>query len=769
MTPSSPRPEGTHLARVFSVVLIVLSLVILAGYWASRMASYRKVEEATLVDMEHRAAALTGAVAEQTRSVVYNLDLVLRHLQQVAVRTGKLDDEDIQDVLAATPPGLVRRVTVIDAAGYVSHAYPPLPSPSANLADRPHFQAHVGTADNMLYIGHPIQSRFTQEWLIPLSRRLQDARGSFTGVATLNVAPEYFAEIYSRLADGREDVVALVSQDGMFLSRSLNLLNYMGKSVRSDRPFIADTAHRAGVFRGVSSYEPVDRVFAWRRLEEWPLVVIIGLGVSETLAPIQANRDRDLAARSAVSLLVLALVAGVSLVLSRLSRNVVHLSETKERLSMALSGAAELAWDWDLRRNQLAFFGDCQALFGQDAREVRLSMDEWTRRAHPDDREAVARRVQQALRQHAGDVEFVLRLQHADQSWRWMLVRGRTVQRGARGRIERMIGILLDVDASRRAELLAAQTRESYAQLIENAGEGIFVVDRDGRIEIFNPAAARLLGIGAEQAHGQLASSLIAELPERPAPECPVTRTLADGRARRGERLSYRRQDGRALPVELSVAPTTVDGKPAGAVVVFADISERLAWEAELESLARTDTLTGVANRRHFVEQCEHELLRSDREGTPLTLMMLDVDHFKQINDQHGHAAGDAMLKAVAATCSRAMRQIDVFGRLGGEEFGAALPGVGLAEALAVAARLRECVAAEVVTANGHEIRCTASIGVALRQPGEGFDSLLARADRLMYAAKAAGRNVVVADELPSAEGAPERGEAIIEGSTGAG
>jgi diguanylate cyclase (GGDEF)-like protein len=158
--------------------------------------------------------------------------------------------------------------------------------------------------------------------------------------------------------------------------------------------------------------------------------------------------------------------------------------------------------------------------------------------------------------------------------------------------------------------------------------------------------------------------------------------------------------------------------------------------------------LTGVANRRHFVEQCERELYRADREASALSLLMLDLDHFKSINDRHGHAAGDAVLTAVAQRCHGEMRQIDIFGRLGGEEFGVMLPGVDATQAVQVAERLRQVLETLAVGIDDTALHCTASFGVATRRVGEGLDALLARADHHLYAAKAAGRNCVVGESV---------------------
>jgi diguanylate cyclase (GGDEF)-like protein len=180
--------------------------------------------------------------------------------------------------------------------------------------------------------------------------------------------------------------------------------------------------------------------------------------------------------------------------------------------------------------------------------------------------------------------------------------------------------------------------------------------------------------------------------------------------------------------------------------------------EARLEAqrLARTDPLTGTLNRRHFAELAEREFERARRSGGPVALLLLDFDDFKRINDDHGHAAGDAVLKAAAAAVAARLRMVDVLARWGGEEFVVLLPGTPQAEAVRVAERLREAVMAVATPiADGRTARTSTSIGVAVAERGSGsLQALVAAADQAMYAAKHAGRNRVAAATGPSAPAA---------------
>ncbi len=173
------------------------------------------------------------------------------------------------------------------------------------------------------------------------------------------------------------------------------------------------------------------------------------------------------------------------------------------------------------------------------------------------------------------------------------------------------------------------------------------------------------------------------------------------------------------------------------------DISEQVAEEARLRRLSDTDDLTGVANRRRLMGRLEEAVSLSNRHATPLSLMILDIDHFKGINDTHGHLQGDEVLREVARLCQAMLREEDLVARMGGEEFALLLPLTSKRRALTLAQRLCGAIAGHDF---GVERPITVSIGIAEHRIGEGARQLIARADHRLYAAKDDGRNRALAD-----------------------
>jgi diguanylate cyclase (GGDEF)-like protein len=190
----------------------------------------------------------------------------------------------------------------------------------------------------------------------------------------------------------------------------------------------------------------------------------------------------------------------------------------------------------------------------------------------------------------------------------------------------------------------------------------------------------------------------------------------------------------------------------------------------ELKELVHTDTLTGLFNYRHFRLALEQEMERTHRTGQPTALVLLDLDHFKRVNDTWGHETGNRALCQTASLLHAMVRKIDIPCRYGGEEFALILPGTQLPFAVNVAERLRESIAAMPLQVEQGETRFTASMGVDIYQAGEEDtqEAFVERVDKLLYRAKEEGRNRVCHSELrylkPDTEVSPEEKRALFEG-----
>jgi diguanylate cyclase (GGDEF)-like protein/PAS domain S-box-containing protein len=320
-----------------------------------------------------------------------------------------------------------------------------------------------------------------------------------------------------------------------------------------------------------------------------------------------------------------------------------------------------------------------------------------------------------------------------------------------RGQIVRRNADLEDAVRHRTAELAASEARTTA--IVNTAVDAIITADASGKIESINPATEKIFGYAEDQLLGQSVSML---MPSGDAQDhdVHVERFVESGRARilgMGRETQARRRDGTTFPIDISVSKAEVED---GLVFVglIRDITERKRAETELqaakeaaEEAARRDPLTGLWNHNRILEHLIEELARSDRLGTPVSVAMVDLDHFKQINDTHGHMVGDEVLREVSRRLAEVVRVYDKVGRFGGEEFVVVLPGTSQAEAEAAAERIREELSREPVETTVGSLTVTASLGVVTRQGELANDAttLLVAADTALYSSKESGRDRV--------------------------
>ena len=286
--------------------------------------------------------------------------------------------------------------------------------------------------------------------------------------------------------------------------------------------------------------------------------------------------------------------------------------------------------------------------------------------------------------------------------------------------------------------------RDEESTYIDCAPCGYHALDAAGRVMRMNQTELQWLGRPAADVVGKPFTDFLT--PEASARYRDATHSTArDGPSSEIE-VALLRPDGEPLPVLLRTAPAPLGVEPlAASVGVVVDFSRHCQERAALERLTRLDPLTELGNRRDFFERADREFARCRRHAEPLSLMILDIDHFKRVNDSRGHAAGDDVLRHFGRLCRQSLRSIDIAGRLGGEEFAVLMPATDMRTARHAAERLREAVAASPVPcADAAPIPYTVSVGLSTLTPWTaGVRDLLHKADLALYEAKRGGRNQV--------------------------
>jgi len=285
------------------------------------------------------------------------------------------------------------------------------------------------------------------------------------------------------------------------------------------------------------------------------------------------------------------------------------------------------------------------------------------------------------------------------------------------------------------------------ADIVESAFDGIIMIEGDGLIRSANPSACRMFGYLEEELLGREVSMLMPE-PHRGQHGGYIQRYIETQEAhviRKPRELEGVRKDGTVFPIELCLGAKEIEEGWRFTAIVR-DITEQKRMAGRLELMAMTDNLTGVYNQGYFKRRLDEEYKRSLRYDLLLSLMILDIDHFKQINDSFGHLAGDQYLAEFSNKLQSEAREIDILARYGGEEFIIMMPQTNLTGASIFAERLRHAIEGLEVEFEGQMIQTTVSIGVAMYMPDVDMDpqSLLKRADTALYTAKQSGRNRVV-------------------------
>jgi diguanylate cyclase (GGDEF)-like protein/PAS domain S-box-containing protein len=295
-----------------------------------------------------------------------------------------------------------------------------------------------------------------------------------------------------------------------------------------------------------------------------------------------------------------------------------------------------------------------------------------------------------------------------------------------------------------------ADAPELYKAIVDHLGVGLCVVNQVGLVTTWNPEAERLTGLTAGEVIGPpcCAGGVLTHLDAQAKPlvrtDCPIALTLMDGEPRETV-TALRRADGQRLPVLARLRPLRDPaGRVAGVIEVFSDHTAAAlatARVAELQKLALLDPLTAIGNRRFVEMQLQARCDALHRYGWSFGVLFMDLNSFKEVNDRHGHAAGDRVLRCVGRALTGAVRSFDVVGRWGGDEFVAVVANVNEGQLLGVGRKLQRIVVGLKVGVPGvsgtrRSVQVSLSAGAALAHADETPDALLRRADASMYQGK---------------------------------
>ena len=305
------------------------------------------------------------------------------------------------------------------------------------------------------------------------------------------------------------------------------------------------------------------------------------------------------------------------------------------------------------------------------------------------------------------------------------------------------VGSVRDVTEQRAAQAELEKSKADLKSIFDKLPDVLYRTDMNGIIVMVSPSCFDIIGYRPDEMLGTALSDYYYVREDR---QDVVQAALDSGGKATQIEAKLKHKNGTIIWFSANVSVHYgADGKPAYIEGVARDVSERRQMEEQLVMLSRTDELTGASNRRHFLDKSEDVICMMKRYQRPVSMMIADLDNFKMINDNHGHHAGDLALKAFAEICRGKIRESDIFGRLGGEEFGLMLPETAIQDAQVLAERILRATNALELSLDGQAIRFTVSIGlIALNENDTTLNKVMHRADLAMYQAKAQGRNQIV-------------------------
>ena len=746
------------LRQFFSHRLIWLALLVSLGIgvlFARSVWTIRKDE------WDYATQTNTNLAQTLERSLIWALDSYDRSLQGVAREVGNPETW-------ALPPELRARVVfdnslrmegagnvfVLDKKGDLILDSGSLVPRKANFADRDYFQAFESGTHTGLFVGKPVPSRVTGIYILPLSRAYLHADGSFAGVVVGALRLSFFNEIFGALDLGPNSGVNMFRSDGVIISRFPYGDADVGKSIAGTHNLTRFQKEVNGVFVGRAALDGVERLYAFRKVGNYPLIVNVAQATQTILD--KWYRSAWMLGGFALLLIGGCMALGLLFVRELTLRQSVsgQLKQAEHDLRTILNNLPSMIGYWDRQlHNRFANHAYVE-WFGQAPGEMRGR--HISHLLGPELYEKNRPYLEQALQGHAqlfertitdpkGVARFAILSYIPD--FDGDEVRGIFVQ-------------ATDITERKRMEDALFDEKERMRLTLRAIGDAVVCTDAQGQVTYLNPVAQRLTGWQAFDAAGHNADEVVnlRSADNDALLDSPLRQAIQQACAVDAVRgIVVHRSSGARFQVEGSASPITDrHGAVTGAVAVLRDVTEAVAMAERMAHLAQYDTLTDLPNRLLLQDRAEVAMAQARREAKLLGVMYLDLDGFKQVNDNLGHAVGDQLLVQFARRLQAAVRASDTVCRQGGDEFVVLLPGLDTPEAACGVARKILAACDTPFELAGRRVQVGISGGIALfPQHGDTFDDLSRHADDAMYTAKRGGRMRFMLYRGPGADPEP--------------
>lgn len=731
-----PRLISRHLPfDAFSARLIGSLAAMMLLIWAVMGYDYWRLQRLQLDNARIQAQGVAQAMDERVVRTIRTVDVVLRTLaQRIRERTPSAEASAIGEILHGIDPHFDELVTISfnNAQGIgVVNSNPAVPT-GRSYASLDFFRIHVDHPEYGVFISAPIVGPASGKRLFLISRRVAAADGPFLGVLVASVSTDALAKKFLAERLGERGMIGLFHiPTKKTLVRQPEYERTFGETVANGTVFADLKNAPSGIFEGPSSFDGEKRIFVYRQLENTPLLLAIGIAVRDIDDKLKSDLFNFWIVVVLLTLAVAAAAAGI-LFAHRRQIKIQEALDSSEIRFRTLSEVSTVGiFHTDNERNCLYVNKQWSQITGMGL-EQALGRG-WMQGLHPDDATRVGGELDRATETRA-PFKSEYRFLRPDGEIRWVLGQARE-EVDTQGNVSGYAGTLTDI-----TERKLAEEKMQLATLVYDTSiEAMMVTDADGTIITVNPAFTQMTGYAPDEIIGKTPRVLRSDRHDQAFYQAMWQDIIATGRWQ-GE-IWDRRKNGEVYPKRLTInTSSSQDGTTIRRVSLFSDITEQKKSEEVIWRQANFDALTGLPNRRMFMDRLEQEIKKTRRADMPLALMFLDLDRFKEINDALGHERGDVVLKETAKRLAACVRESDTVARLGGDEFTIIMGDLGEVSSV-------ERIAQDILQSLekpfhlGSEIvYVTTSIGITFYpEDAKEMEALIKNADQAMYAAKSQG------------------------------
>ena len=768
--PSADKKTLSHRLRW----LAVSTALAIAAIVGANVLILVQLRHSTLREVQDNLLRQSLGLSELVERTLQATDLMLTSVSERAGAlasaedgTQRLESEAFHTLLKEKMSGLpqVHALGYLDANGIRSNHWQTWPAPKMDASFLEYFQVLKSNPKLASYLDAPVRGPITGAWVAIEARPVLAKDGRFFGVVYASTNMKYFDELFRSTSMGEGYAITLLRRDGTLLTRYPMAGQTGTKVPASVLATLSDS--RSGVSRSISPADDRARISAAYSLTKYPLIVVVTQEEVAAFAPWRRSAiTMGIIAAAMIDLVIIAawLIARSWQQQERLNAARAEIIESDKVRALA---EAELTRQRDLAEQNRRFTAAVEnmtqglCMINGDARLVVCNKRYAKMYRLPPEllkpgtlhRDIIAHRVRSGLLK-GGHGNVDVQQQLSTLSALPVEKRSSRIDEHADGTLIRVTRQPLpgggwvathdDITEQRRAEEELYETKQFLDSIIDNIPIAVVVKDAVTRkFVLVNRTFQAMRGLGRDELVGK---SVFAFYNQRTAEFIDHMDSEVLQGHRDGKNLEYDvdTQDGARIYATSRIVVRDNDGEAKHLIVVINDVTERKKSEQRIAFMAHHDALTGLANRAAVTQQIDEAAARQRRRGNSFTVLLLDLDRFKHVNDTLGHSAGDALLRQAAARLKALLRKTDVLARLGGDEFAIIQSGeIDQREAASALANRTIEIFAKPFDIDGNEVNIGTSIGIALApEHGTNPDSLLKMADMALYGAKSAGQRL---------------------------